>query len=132
MRIPMTEEMANRVYDVLVETCGAPDRKDSWDRESFVRNHLGDDPATEWRFQGLLGFGGKFWREGYGTKWDVSYYSEDRTDERDKMVGEANKKLALLLEECLLSGLTGTDGGPHKCIGMCHCPDAYKDKDDGG
>ncbi len=95
----MTPEMANRIYDVLVETCGVRDHEGHWMRQNFVFLQTSDDPPTEYRFQGALGFGGKFWRLGHRDKWDVNYYSEDQTPECDKMVEEANKKLAVLREE---------------------------------
>jgi len=62
----MTIEKANQVYDILVTSCGAPEP----DRESFVFDQTGDSPAREWRFQGTLGFGGKFW----GDTFNVSCY----------------------------------------------------------
>lgn len=58
----MTEEFAHKVYDVLVEECGARD-DDSLDRDDFVYYQSRDTDFTiyEYRFMGALGFGGKFW-----------------------------------------------------------------------
>lgn len=98
----MTTEMANRVYDVLVEECQAND--DEMYRDMFVRYHTSEDclfgGTSEWRFQGSLGFGGKFWiRQNRG--WDVTYYPEDHKDELDKKVKAANEKLQKLYQEFL-------------------------------
>jgi hypothetical protein len=56
----------------------------------------------EWRFQGLLGFGGKFWNEySYGEKrpkWRVSCYTEDENPKTDKIIKETNEKLYTLAQ----------------------------------
>lgn len=56
---PLTEKMANKVYDILVAECGASDRPD--DRQWFVCGQT-REVVREWRFCGSLGFGGKFRR----------------------------------------------------------------------
>ena len=48
----------------------------------------------EWRFQGALGFGGKFWN--WDGRWYVSCYREDDSPERSKMIEQANLDLAQL------------------------------------
>jgi len=107
----MTKEMANKVYDVLVEECGAND-SDMW-RDMFVSHHIKDDclwgGVSEWRFQGLLGFGGKFWIC-TSRGWDVNYYREDATHERDQMMRKANERLDALYKEHVekLSARNGT------------------------
>jgi hypothetical protein len=59
----------------------------------FVRALLKeDDPVTEWRVGGKLGFGGKFWR--YDGKVFVTCYPEDRTPERDAIIKQTNEELA--------------------------------------
>ena len=52
----MTIDLANKVYDVLVNLGGAGEHM----RHSFVHHHTQDLPCGEWRFQGKLFFGGKF------------------------------------------------------------------------
>lgn len=74
----------DQIYTVLVDLCGATER----DRGDFVWNF---DRIREWRFQGRLGFGGKFYREREGLR--VGCYPEDRTPERDAMVDMANRRL---------------------------------------
>lgn len=83
----LTDEIANRAYDVLVEECQAPE----YGRNDFVRHYMINPRATEWRFQGALGFGGKFWRS--GGKAYVTCYVEDRTPERKAMIDRANEIL---------------------------------------
>ena len=92
MKRELTLEQANRVYDILVTECGASERM----REEFVNYHL-TKPwywPTEWRFQGNLGFGGKFWNEHNG--WRVSCYQEDETAERRAAMTTADLRLAAL------------------------------------
>ena len=80
----MNEKRANAIYDILTKECGAFDDE----RKSFVLRQTQDEPR-EWRFCGLLGFGGKFWQGMY-----VTCYKEDETPERKAMIEAANKKLA--------------------------------------
>jgi hypothetical protein len=81
----VTEEQAYAVYDVLVEHAGA--REDI--REQFVF-HLARD-CEEFRFQGLLGFGGKLYVEPRG--WRVGAYPEDMTPARAETIRVANAAL---------------------------------------
>jgi hypothetical protein len=87
MAIQLTLEQAHTVYTILVGFCGAPDT--IMGRTLFVssvtRPH---DHNIEYRFQGLLGFGGKF----YATRnrWYVSYYAEDETENRRILRDTAN------------------------------------------
>lgn len=91
----LTEEQANQVYDILVEDGGAIDRYDerlggSHDRNNFIYNHTKDKyPATEWRFQGVFGFGGKY----YASNNRVGCYPEERTPEKDELIRKMNIKL---------------------------------------
>ena len=97
------EQFWNKVYDILVEECEAYDG--GHERENFLYHQMKettpDDPysgpPTEWRFQGALGFGGKFWRN--NGKLYVNCYSEDSCPEREEMIEKANKRLAVLLEK---------------------------------
>ena len=54
----MTEERANKVYDILVNIGGASE----YMRDSFVYHHSDytNGNCTEWRFMGKLGYGGKY------------------------------------------------------------------------
>lgn len=90
----MNEETANNVYDVLVATVGARAHDDA--RHEFVYHQTSDHPPDEFRFQGRLGFGGKFWRR--HDRWDVTCYREDETDERRNMIQTANAILAPLFK----------------------------------
>ena len=91
----LTKEQANQVYDILVELGGALDRYDErlggyYDRNNFIYNVTQDKyPATEWRFQGHFGFGGKY----YTGSNRVSCYPEERTPEKDELRREMNIRL---------------------------------------
>ncbi len=77
------EDYANAIWDALVKYAGASER---W-REDFLAHR---DHITEYRFQGRLGFGGKFWN---CRAWDVTCYTEDTTAEREEMIWKTNSRL---------------------------------------
>ena len=85
----LSPEMANRVYDILVMTCGASENN----RKSFVETQT-TEICSEWRFCGFLGYGGKFWNA--NGKLYVNCYRENMTPERECIIGIANSKLRQL------------------------------------
>jgi hypothetical protein len=91
------EEYLRRAYnEVLVPVCeAAGDAEDS----GFLHDLLDDEyPATQWRFQGCLGFGGKvFFRSDLVL--NVDCYREDRNSERDRVIELANTALLKLRSE---------------------------------
>ena len=84
--------LANHLYDVLVTFAGAPDK--GLTREMFVNWFGGQyqDFSREFRFQGSLGFGGKFWRN--DGRFYVNCYNEDETPERLKTIERVNDALS--------------------------------------
>jgi len=84
----LTEEFANKVYDILVKEAGASESM----RDNFVQVHgLKEEyPCWEYRFQGKFGFGGKYWSERNA----VNYYQENHTKKLDKLEAKVNKLLA--------------------------------------
>lgn len=84
----LAREVATQIWTILVEEVGA--RED--DRRSFVQ-HQGA-ACTEWRFQGELGFGGKFYPS--RARWYVGCYPEDRTATREALIERANRRLESL------------------------------------
>lgn len=86
-------KIANLFYDIIVEECGASDR----DRDDFV-DYMTDDTGfpKEFRFQGHLGFGGKFYKT--PNRCYVSCYPEDQTPERQIMIARANRKIIELFQ----------------------------------
>jgi hypothetical protein len=85
--------VANLIYDLLIEECGASEWKH--DRDSFVHAHtVQEHQGYEYRFRGYLGFGGKFWNESQGFR--VSTYTEDEDAETRLMVARANDRLQRL------------------------------------
>jgi hypothetical protein len=81
-------------YDeVLVVRCQAPWSHQRWD---FLHHHMAQDfPATEYRFQGNLGFGGKF-RTRSDLQCSVTCYAEDETPARLETIARANEALKAL------------------------------------
>lgn len=85
-KLRLKQEFYDKVYTILVKNCAAV----STMREPFVVYHMDESiDYHEWRFSGMLGFGGKY-RKYYNR---IDYYVEDRTDARDKLVDKVNGKL---------------------------------------
>lgn len=99
---PLTEAEATAVWDVLVEHAEAS--TDPLDRFDFVQNQT-REAVSEWRLQGVLGFGGKFRRnrirvDGERTEtWTVDCYREDETPARLAAIEATNAALAALRTE---------------------------------
>lgn len=93
----MTEDRANKIYDILVNSGGAAEDM----RDSFIYHHTdnkygeSNEVCTEWRFCGKLGYGGKY-RSDYNT---VDCYLEDETEEILKIIDEINKELHEIKDE---------------------------------
>ncbi|WP_413460476.1 hypothetical protein [Herbaspirillum huttiense] len=88
-RAPITAAMAHGLYDALVKYAGAIDVDDL--RQRFVYEFSQKaSPTSEYRFQGALGFGGKF----RYPQLTVDCYPEDLTPSRNTMIQEANVALA--------------------------------------
>lgn len=89
MKIPVIQ--ANQIFDILVKECGA---SEYW-RNNFV--HIHSEPhgrCQEYRFQGSLGFGGKF--RNRENRWFVDCYKEDETPERLETIKRTNDLLKQL------------------------------------
>jgi hypothetical protein len=89
----MSNDTANRIYDVLVTTCGA--REDA--REYFTRWFTDSRNSREFRFIGNLGFGGKFWNN--NNSFYVNCYPEDETEDLKAIIYNANAELAVIYAE---------------------------------
>jgi len=93
----------SRVWDALVEH--AQISSDARDKERFVAS-FGEarDEVIERRVCGLLGFGGKFWRNPFPGRcpYYVNFYPEDRTPEREALAGMINA----LIEDLWLEHLS--------------------------
>jgi hypothetical protein len=98
-----TNEIFNKIYDVLVESGGAPEHA----RDGFIFYHVGHHhPAcnssgmvSEWRFMGYFGMGGKLFCS--VDLFNVSYYSEDETTVRRLTKLEIDRALKPLHAEWL-------------------------------
>lgn len=94
----ISEELANKIYDLLVSIGGASEM----DRYSFVYEFSKNDKedCSEWRFCGCFGLGGK-----YRPKINrVTYYSEDTTKKREKRLKLLDAALSELDFELGLEG----------------------------
>jgi len=83
--------LALGLYKVLMDRCGAT----AYWKDDFVRWFTTAEPSwnREFRFQGDLGFGGKFWRN-HGHFY-VSCYAEDETQPIRAVMNAVNDELAL-------------------------------------
>jgi len=89
----LTETEATEVWNILTEVC------DATNDYGFIHAQS-TSHCPQWRFQGSLGFGGKFYQSHsvrpdgtFGILWHVSCYHEDLTDERQKTIILANSRL---------------------------------------
>lgn len=79
----------DEVWDVLVEAAGAREAE----RDQFVHHAARTRPGDlEYRFCGVLGFGGKVRSQSDGT-WSVDCYPEDSTPERRAVVEAVNARI---------------------------------------
>jgi hypothetical protein len=93
-KIANSPQLYHKVWDILVEHAGAIER----DRDGFLLHCLEKKhPLTEWRFQGVLGFGGKVYRT--GGRLHVKCYPEDETKRRRKVIDEVNALLSEITPE---------------------------------
>ena len=84
----MTEEFAEKVYDILVEYGGADPRES--EKQHFI--YLNCDyeyGCDQYRFQGYFGFGGKYLP---GSNC-ITMYRENETPELLQIMKTINKKL---------------------------------------
>ncbi len=81
--------ISDRVYTILIQETGASPE----DRFSF-RNWFENQEGFEYRFQGALGFGGKFWRN--NGRFYVTCYRENETPERLAVIEKTNAALAAI------------------------------------
>ncbi len=94
-------QLSNLIFNILVVETGAHESL----RPEFVRWFCSDrilEPnvlGVEFRFQGSLGFGGKFWRssrlgpEGGWERFYINCYREYETPRAKKIIKKVNKLL---------------------------------------
>jgi hypothetical protein len=87
----ITNELANRIYDVLVKAC----ETDEASRQRFIYYITNPAQSHEWRFIGSLGFGGKLYHN-HGRIY-VGCYWEDETEERRMTIDRANQELSKIV-----------------------------------
>ncbi|MGG6262947.1 hypothetical protein ACQ4M3_24270 [Leptolyngbya sp. AN03gr2] len=92
----LTEERAKAIYKILVEKAGAPPTG----LGDFLDSQL-QALVLEYRFQGHLGFGGKFWNSDSrprGQHLYVNCYPEDLTPDRGVLIAEINQCLEAIAQ----------------------------------
>ena len=85
-------EYARAVYDVLCREAGA--REGACDYEEFLASW--PHSATEYRFMGSLGWGGKVWYNAPNARAYVTCYPEDATNHRQSVIARTNEALRAL------------------------------------
>jgi hypothetical protein len=90
----LTEDQAREAIKILNEECRA--NIGPRDEYGFIHYVTKDDEwrSKEWRFQGALGFGGKFRINCNKPHPYVDCYPEHMTPERADMIERANARLA--------------------------------------
>jgi hypothetical protein len=86
---PLTREEAQAVWDILVERANVYPVGGLHDDFMF---HQTREWVPEYRFQGVLGYGGKFYRE-HDRVGRVAMYFEDENPARRLIVDQINKVL---------------------------------------
>ena len=92
MSIKRSEAFWKACWAILVQDCGVNPASE----DQFLYDHL-NSTCDEWRFQGNMGFGGKFRREAIypsGERLYITAYREDTTPERKARIQAVNQKLA--------------------------------------
>lgn len=89
----LTYEEAIEVYEILEKCAGAPLSGEGFTRHQFIGYAQNNPDAfpLEYRFQGWLGFGGKWHYNGRTMR--VSCYPEDETAGRLHVIAQTNKAL---------------------------------------
>ena len=85
-----SKDQSNLLFDQLRFFCGASEKQ----RDNFVYLFSKAAPPTEYRFNGSLGYGGKFRNNNNGVY--VDCYQEDETPERLSDIEKCNEQIKSL------------------------------------
>lgn len=85
LTLNLSKKYYTEIYNILINNCNA----DSKQLEEFVSYHIKNSMFPEWRFQGNLGFGGKY----HAIFNRVSCYSEDLNQKTLKIIEKTNLEL---------------------------------------
>jgi len=97
----ITDEDGKEIWDKLVELCGLRrgtyDEQESKSFTAALQHYFAERERLrakavwpfEWRFQGALGFGGKFYHQDFDG-FTVGCYREDDSPERQAMIDAMN------------------------------------------
>jgi len=96
----LSKEIANKVFDLLIEEAGA--YEGNRNEFLFAQTRKPDEyykfgGCTEFRFGGKLGFGGKFWNT--NNRFCVSAYSEETGSIQAEIIEKVNNLLKPIYEE---------------------------------
>ena len=100
--VRMPRKMAEEIYDLLTILAGAS----SGMKQDFVHSQRDSEYfVNEYRFQGSLGFGGKFWVT--RNNMYVNCYPEDETDKILEIIEVVNRALKILMDRHGYHGFAG-------------------------
>jgi hypothetical protein len=106
----VSEQLYRQCWAILVQHAGA--RAEDIDQflqacEQIQDRSSGD--CLEYRFCGVLGFGGKFWR--YQNRLYITCYPEDETEKRRGVIQKVNQLLEAIRAESTKISEEGVSGG---------------------
>ena len=88
------KEFYNDVFSLLVKETGAQESERAFFIYDFCQV---EKPAVEFRFGGIFGMGGKFWRN--QNRFTISCYRETETPDRTEVIARVNAEINNLVEK---------------------------------
>ena len=104
MNKQIPNKIAIKIYNILVEHAGMYDCDSNkepflYHQNEKVSKYNRDGGCREYRFQGALGFGGKFYN--CNNRFYVTAYNEDIGDKQQKIIDTVNALLIPIYDEFL-------------------------------
>jgi hypothetical protein len=99
------EDLATEIFNILVNHAGYFKCDSNKQQFLYCQNEIPSKwndhgGCTEYRFQGKLGFGGKFWNT--NNKFYISSYPEDLNEDTKKIINIVNELLKPIYQKFLL------------------------------
>ena len=91
INLKIRKKFFTEIYNILIKNCDA----NLEELEEFVLYNAKKTIYPEWRFQGNLGFGGKY----YASTNRISCYSEDLNPDTLKILEKTNNELKICKEK---------------------------------
>lgn len=89
------KEFYNDVFSLLAKEAGAQESERTFFIYDFCQV---EKPAVEFRFGGIFGMGGKFWRNGL-NRFYISCYQETETPKRLEVISRVNAEINKLVKK---------------------------------